>query len=55
MLVYPSSGDIINTATKEIVAGLTDEGGRKVDRQKQVDGKPARTVDPFGVGQARTH
>jgi DNA-binding beta-propeller fold protein YncE len=58
--VYLSSGDVINAATKEVVAGLIDEAGRKVDSEKQVEvvfaiGKPARTVDPFGVGQVRAH
>ena len=58
--VYLSSGDVINAATKEIVGGLRDEVGRKVDSEKQVEvvfanGKPARTVDPFGVGQVRSH
>jgi DNA-binding beta-propeller fold protein YncE len=57
--VYISSGDVINASTKEIVAGLKDEAGRMVDSEKQVEvvfagGKPARTVDPFGVGQVRT-
>jgi DNA-binding beta-propeller fold protein YncE len=58
--VYLSSGDVINAATKEVAAGLIDEAGRKVDSEKQVEvmfanGKPVRTVDPFGVGQVRTH
>ncbi|HEY2846122.1 MAG TPA: YncE family protein [Bryobacteraceae bacterium] len=58
--VYLSSGDVVNAATKEIVAGLIDEAARKVDSEKQVEvvfasGKPARTVDPFGVGQVRAH
>jgi DNA-binding beta-propeller fold protein YncE len=58
--VYSSSGDVINAATKEIVAGLKDEAGRNVDSEKQVEvvfagGKPVRTVDPFGVGQVRKH
>jgi hypothetical protein len=56
--VYLSSGDVVDASTKEIVGGLKDELGRDVDSEKQVevvfsDGKPARTVDPFGVGQIR--
>ena len=56
--VYPSSGDVINAATKEVVAGLQDELGRRVQSEKLVEvlfsnGKPARTIDPFGVGQIR--
>jgi DNA-binding beta-propeller fold protein YncE len=58
--VYSSSGDVISAATKEIVAALKDEAGRNVDSEKQVEvvfakGKPAHTVDPFGVGQIRAH
>jgi DNA-binding beta-propeller fold protein YncE len=56
--VYLSSGDVIDAATKRVVAGLEDEMGRHVDTEKIVEililnGKPARTVDPFGVGQIR--
>jgi hypothetical protein len=56
--VYLSSGDVVNAATKEVVAGLDDEMGRHVDTEKMVEvafvnGKPIRTIDPFGVGQIR--
>jgi hypothetical protein len=56
--VYPSSGDVINAATKEIVAGLKDEFGNQVRSEKLVEvlfanGKPVRTVDQFGVGLVR--
>jgi DNA-binding beta-propeller fold protein YncE len=56
--VYLSSGDVIDAATKRAVVGLEDEMGRHVDTEKIVEilivnGKPARTVDPFGVGQIR--
>lgn len=56
--VYPSSGDIIDAASKQIVAGLKDEVGRQVESEKIleilfVDGKPLRAVDQFGVGQVR--
>jgi DNA-binding beta-propeller fold protein YncE len=55
---YLSCGEVINATTKEVVAGLTDEAGRNVESEKQVEvvfanGKPVRTVDPFGVGQVR--
>jgi DNA-binding beta-propeller fold protein YncE len=56
--VYPSSGDVIDAATKKIVAGLYDEFGKEVTSEKMVEvafskGKPLRAVDQFGVGQVR--
>ena len=56
--VYPSSGDVIDAATKEIVAGLTDEFGNAVRSEKMIevlfeDGQPVRTVDQFGIGLVR--
>jgi DNA-binding beta-propeller fold protein YncE len=56
--IYPSSGDIIDSASKKIVAGLQDEFGKAVTSEKIVEvafsqGKPLRAVDQFGVGQVR--
>ncbi len=56
--VYPSSGDVIDAASKQVVNGLRDEVGRQVESEKIleimfVDGKPIRAVDQFGVGQVR--
>ncbi len=56
--VYPSSGDVIDAATKEIIAGLTDEFGNTVRSEKMIevlfeDGQPVRTVDQFGIGMVR--
>jgi DNA-binding beta-propeller fold protein YncE len=56
--VYPSSGDIIDAATKRVIGGLRDETGRLVESEKLVEvvfreGKIVRTVDQFGVGQVR--
>jgi hypothetical protein len=56
--VYPSSGDVIDAATKQVVGGFRDEVGRQVESEKIleilfVDGKPVRTVDQFGVGLVR--
>ncbi len=56
--VYPSSGDVIDAATKQVVSGFRDEVGRQVESEKIleilfVDGKPVRTVDQFGVGLVR--
>ena len=56
--VYPSSGDVIDAATKQIVGGLRDEIGRQVESEKLlevlfVDGKPVRAADQIGVGMIR--
>ena len=54
--VYASSGDIIDAASKKVIASLKDELGRDVQGEKAVeiiyqDGKLVKTVDQFGVGQ----
>lgn len=53
---YPSTGDVIDTSTKRIVATLEDETGRHVQSEKllEVDfsgSKPVRAGDQFGIGQ----
>ncbi len=53
---YPSTGDVIDTATKKIVATLTDENGGPVHSEKMVeihirDGVPVATGDQFGLGR----
>src|SRR5262249_296531 len=55
---YPSTGDVVEVATRKIVAGLTDEHGTAVQSEKMVeidfaDGQPVRTGDQFGVGRVR--
>jgi DNA-binding beta-propeller fold protein YncE len=55
--VFASTGDVIDTATKTVVATLKDEYGRPVHSEKIVevmfrDGKPIRTSDQFGYGEA---
>lgn len=55
---YPSTGEVIDTKTKKIVAALKDEEGREVHSEKMVevvlrDGKVTRTGDQFGVGRVR--
>jgi DNA-binding beta-propeller fold protein YncE len=55
---YPSTGEIIDTKTKKIVAALKDEQGREVHSEKMVeihfkDGAPIRAGDQFGVGRVR--
>ena len=53
---YPSTGDVIDTATKKTVAALADETGREVHSEKLVevhfrDGVPVANGDQFGVGR----
>jgi hypothetical protein len=53
---YPSTGEVIDTATRRIVTTLQDETGRQVQSEKVVEvaiagGKPARTGDQFGLGR----
>jgi DNA-binding beta-propeller fold protein YncE len=53
--VYASTGDVIDRATRRVVAALTDEWGRPVRSEKMVevlwqDGKPVCNSDQFGRG-----
>lgn len=55
-LAYPSTGEVIDIATKRIVAALTDETGAGVHSEKMVEihfagPTPVRTGDQFGVGR----
>lgn len=55
---YPSTGDVIDTRTKRIVATLEDETGRHVQSEKLLEivfagSKPLRAGDQFGIGQKR--
>jgi DNA-binding beta-propeller fold protein YncE len=54
-LVYPSTGEVIDAATKKIVTTLTDEHGGQVHSEKllQIDfehGKPVRAGNQFALG-----
>jgi DNA-binding beta-propeller fold protein YncE len=56
--VYPSSGDVIDAAAKQVVAGLHDEIGRQVESEKLlevqfIDGKPIRAADQISIGMVR--
>jgi DNA-binding beta-propeller fold protein YncE len=56
---YPSTGDIIDVATKKIIQTLTDEEGREVHSEKVVeiifvDGVPVFVGDQFGLGRKGT-
>lgn len=53
---YPSTGEVIDTKTKKIVAALKDEAGRAVHSEKMVEivfqgDKIVRVGDQFGVGR----
>lgn len=55
---YPSTGEVIDTATKKVVAALADEAGKEVHSEKMVeihfrDGVPVAAGDQFGVGRKR--
>jgi len=53
---YPSTGDVIDVASKKIVTGLKDEKGREVASEKLLEidfagDKPSRAGDQFGLGR----
>ena len=53
---YPSTGEVIDVASKRIVAALADEQGRPVHSEKMVEihfaaGAPVVAGDQFGVGR----
>lgn len=55
---WPSTGDVIDTATRRIVARLTDETGAAVQSEKMVEidwrrSEPLRAGDQFGLGRVR--
>ena len=57
-LAYPSTGDVVNVKTKQIVAALTDETGAKAESEKLLEidfagGRPVAAGDQFGKGKKR--
>lgn len=55
-LAYPSTGEVIDVATRKIVATLKDETGAAVHSEKLVEihfsgDTPARNGDQFGIGR----
>jgi hypothetical protein len=55
---FPSTGEIIEVATRKIVATLKDETGRDVQSEKMLDlaishGKVVASGNQFGVGKMR--
>ena len=56
---YSSTGEIIDAATKKVVAALKDEDGREVQSEKVLDlvienGKVIRAGNQFGVGKRKS-
>jgi len=52
---YPSTGDVIEVASRRVVAGLTDETQREVQSEKLLEidfegGRPVRAGNQFGLG-----
>lgn len=57
-LAYPSTGDVIDVATRKVVAQLQDEQGRDVGSEKMLEidfrgDEPIRAGDQFGLGRVR--
>lgn len=58
-LAYPSNGEVIETASRKIIATLNDENGAAVQSEKLVEiqfdnnGKAIETGDQFGLGRVR--
>ncbi len=58
-LAYPSTGEVIDTASRKIIAQLKDENGAEVQSEKMVEiqfdgkGKAVATGDQFGLGRVR--
>jgi DNA-binding beta-propeller fold protein YncE len=55
---YPSTGEVIDTRTRKVVATLADETGRAVQSEKLLEivfsgGRPVRVGDQFGLGARR--
>ena len=57
-VAYSSTGEMIDVATRRVIATLTDEVGRAVQSEKMLDlvvadGKVVRAGNQFGVGGKR--
>ena len=57
-LAYPSTGDVVDVKTKQVVATLQDENGDNAESEKLLEidfagGKPVAAGDQFGKGQKR--
>ena len=57
-VAYSSTGEIVEVATRKVVAALQDETGRQVQSEKLLDltivsGKVVRAGNQFGVGMKK--
>ncbi len=57
-LAYPSTGDVIDVRTRQVVAQLTDETGAAVQSEKLLEidfrgNQPSRAGDQFGIGRKK--
>jgi DNA-binding beta-propeller fold protein YncE len=57
-LAYPSTGDVVDARTKQIVATLQDENGVNAESEKMLEidfanGKPSRAGNQFGNGMKK--
>jgi DNA-binding beta-propeller fold protein YncE len=57
-LAYPSTGDVVDVKTKQIVATLQDENGADAESEKMLEidfagGRPSAAGDQFGKGKKR--
>ena len=55
---YPSTGEVIDTRTRQVVATLEDETGRAVQSEKLLEidfsgNRAVRAGDQFGLGRQR--
>jgi DNA-binding beta-propeller fold protein YncE len=53
---YPSTGDVVDTKTRQVLTGLQDEKGRQVHSEKLLEidfrgTRPIRSGDQFGLGR----
>ncbi|HLQ45845.1 MAG TPA: hypothetical protein VK137_13995, partial [Planctomycetaceae bacterium] len=57
-LAYPSTGEVVDVASRQIVTTLADENGGEVHSEKVVEiqfrnGVPIQVGDQFGVGRKK--
>ena len=55
---YPSTGEVFDTKTKELIIALNDETGRQVGSEKLLEvvmdgNKVTRVGDQFGIGMKK--
>jgi len=55
---YPSTGEVIDPKTRQVITVLRDENGKPIQSEKMVEiqfsgGEPIRTGDQFGIGRLK--